>query len=415
MTTSYPGILTAKEVRTEKKALQRKRRNSLLLVVPLLLFLFFAFVAPISSMLHRSVYNPTLVELIPETINELSDWNRSGTPAPQALRVFATELQQLAQRRDSGKLAAAVNRAYPGASSLINATARKLRTANPSQLAQTGDTLLLEADPRWEQTKLWQAIDRLGAKYSIDHFLTALDLQRDPSGEIEKRSAAQIYLDLYGKTLGMSLIITLLCIALGYPVAYYLAHASKRVSGLLLVLVLLPFWTSFLVRTTAWISLLQTNGIINSVLQTLGLINRPLELLYTPFATILAMTHILLPFMILPLYSVMKGIDPSHVRAALSLGSRPFSAFTQVYFPQTVPGLSAGSLLVFITAVGYYIIPALVGGTDGQMISNIIAYHMQQSNNWGLAAALGSLLLVLIVALYWLYDRLVGTSHLKLG
>jgi putative spermidine/putrescine transport system permease protein len=111
----------------------------------------------------------------------------------------------------------------------------------------------------------------------------------------------------------------------------------------------------------------------------------------------------------------MKGIDPSHVKAALSLGSPPFSAFVRVYLPQTIPGLSAGSLLVFITAVGYYIIPALVGGTDGQMISNIIAYHMQQSNNWGLASALGSLLLAVIVLLYCLYDRLVGASNLKLN
>ncbi|MAK56693.1 MAG: hypothetical protein CML17_12770 [Pusillimonas sp.] len=249
----------------------------------------------------------------------------------------------------------------------------------------------------------------------MNNYLTALDLERNADGDIQKRQSSNIYVDLYSKTLGMSLVITLLCIALGYPVAYCLAHAPARVAGVLLVMVLLPFWTSFLVRTTAWIALLQTNGVVNSVLQTVGLISEPLELLYTPLATILAMTHILLPFMILPLYSVMKGIDPSHVKAALSLGSPPFSAFVRVYLPQTIPGLSAGSLLVFITAVGYYIIPALVGGTDGQMISNIIAYHMQQSNNWGLASALGSLLLAVIVMLYWLYDRLVGASNLKLS
>jgi putative spermidine/putrescine transport system permease protein len=213
----------------------------------------------------------------------------------------------------------------------------------------------------------------------------------------------------------MAITITLLCIALGYPLAYYLAHAPKRIAGMLMVLVLLPFWTSLLVRTTAWIALLQTNGVVNSVLQAVGLTSEPLEMLYTRFATIIAMTHILLPFMILPLYSVMKGIDPSYVRAALSLGSRPFSAFMRVYLPQTLPGLSAGALLVFIISVGYYITPALVGGTEGQMISNIIAFHMQQSNNWGLAAALGSLLLALILTLYWIYDRLVGAKNIKLG
>lgn len=412
---SNQGTLTAGEIRTEKKELQRRRRTSLLLVVPLLLFIFFSFVAPITSMLYRSVYNPTLVELIPETIDRLSEWQGTDTPDAETLGTFSAELQHLAQERRSGSLAAAVNRAYPGASSLINSTARKLRAVEASEISSQGAQLLVQADKRWQQTELWLAIQRLGAPYSIDHFLTALDLERDAQGAIQQRESARIYLELYGKTLGMAVTITLLCIALGYPLAYYLAHAPKRTAGLLMVLVLLPFWTSLLVRTTAWIALLQTNGVINSILLSIGAISEPFEMLYTRFATIIAMTHILLPFMILPLYSVMKGIDPSYVRAALSLGSRPFAAFIRVYLPQTLPGLSAGSLLVFIISVGYYITPALVGGTDGQMISNIIAFHMQQSNNWGLAAALGSLLLALILTLYWIYDRLVGAKNIKLG
>ena len=138
-------------------------------------------------------------------------------------------------------------------------------------------------------------------------------------------------------------------------------------------------------------------------------------MLYTHFATIIAMTHILLPFMILPLYSVMKNIDPSYFRAALSLGARPVPAFIKIYLPMTIPGVSAGALLVFIISIGYYITPAIVGGTEGQMISNIIAFHMQSSNNWELAAALGSLLLALIIGLYWLYDRFVGVNNIKLG
>ncbi len=182
-----------------------------------------------------------------------------------------------------------------------------------------------------------------------------------------------------------------------------------------MVLVLLPFWTSLLVRTTAWIALLQTNGVINSFLMGIGLTSSPFEMLYTEFSTIIAMTHILLPFMILPLYSVMKSIDPSYVRAAQSMGAKSFGAFIRIYFPMTLPGISAGALLVFIISVGYYITPALVGGTDGQMISNIIAFHMQSSNNWELAAALGSLLLVLILSFYYLFDRLVGTDSIKLG
>ena len=174
---------------------------------------------------------------------------------------------------------------------------------------------------------------------------------------------------------------------------------------------LLPFWTSVLVRTTAWIALLQTNGVVNSVLIWSGLVGQPLEMLYTELATVLIMTHILLPFMILPLYATMKGIDPSYMKAAMSLGSRPVPAFIRVYLPMTLPGLSAGALLVFIISIGFFIIPALVGGTEGQMISNLIAFHMQQSNNWELAAALGTLLLVLVLVLYWIYDRLVGSTR----
>lgn len=403
------------ELAAERKARLRRRRNNLLLVLPLLLFIAFSFVAPISSMLHRSVYNPTLVELIPRTIGALADWRSDTTPTTDTLNTFSVELQQLAQTRQSGRLAAAINRAQPGASSLVNATARQLRNVDANTLAHDGARYLIQADPRWGEPDLWRAINRLGAPYHVDNFLTALDLERTADGAIQARASARIYLALYAKTLGMALVITLLCAALGYPLAYYLAHAPRRQAGMLLVLVLLPFWTSLLVRTTAWIALLQTNGVINTLLQFLGLVNQPVEMLYTQFATIVAMTHILLPFMILPLYSVMRGIDPSYVRAAKSLGSSPWSAFRRVYWPQSLPGLTAGILLVFIISVGYYITPALVGGTDGQMISNLIAFHMQQSNNWGLAAALGALLLALITVLYWLYDRLAGHRNMTLS
>ncbi|NYT59390.1 ABC transporter permease [Alcaligenaceae bacterium] len=413
--TSQQAVLSADEIQAETRALRRRKRASLLLVVPLLVFIFFAFVAPIATMLYRSVYNPTLVELIPKTVQELSGWKKTELPNPVVFSSFAKELKQLAESRQSGVLAAAINRAYPGASSLVNATARKFRKLPDDTLIKDGQTLLTEADPRWGRPELWRAIQVTGQVYTDTYYLTALDLERNAQNEIQQRESARIYIQLYTKTLGIALIITLLCIALGYPLAYYLAHAPRRVAGMLMVLVLLPFWTSLLVRTTSWIALLQTNGVLNSVFESLGLINSPLEMLYTRFATIIAMTHILLPFMILPLYSVMKGIDPSYVRAALSLGSRPFSAFVRIFLPLTLPGLSAGSLLVFIISVGYYITPALVGGTDGQMISNIIAFHMQRSNNWGLAAALGTLLLVLILLLYWTYDRLIGARNIKLG
>ncbi|HSX90889.1 MAG TPA: ABC transporter permease [Pseudomonas sp.] len=394
---------------------RKKRLTAFLFVVPLLIFILLTFVAPIASMLWRSVHHPTVAELIPQTLSELQRWDGKALPDRQTLDVFARELHDLAQERLSGKLAEEFNRAQAGMSSVVKSSARKVARLKPEQLESQGAQTLLDAHRNWSKPEVWMAIQRAGQRYTYDYYLTALDLELDAEQGIQVREDTQIYLQLYSKTLTMALVITLFCALLGYPLAYYLAGLPNNRANLLLVLVLLPFWTSLLVRTTAWIALLQTNGVINSFLLGVGVIEQPFEILYTSFATVIAMTHILLPFMILPLYSVMRGIDPSYLRAAMSLGARPIPAFARIYFPMTLPGLSAGALLVFIISVGYYITPALVGGTDGQMISNIIAFHMQRSNNWELAAALGSLLLGLILLLYWLYDRFVGASNIKLG
>jgi len=407
--------LTRDETRLARRELTRRRLTALALVVPLLLFIVFAFFAPIATMLFRSVYNPVVAELIPDTLNSLDSWNGEGLPEDAMLTTMAIDLKRLQGERAAGRLAEALNRQLPGTSSLVKSTARRLGRIDDAELASQGGVLLLEQSDKWADPALWRTVREAGRVYTDNNFLTALDLERSPDGAIQARSSAQIYIQLYLKTFRIALIITLLCILLGYPLSFYLSTAPSATANLLMVLVLLPFWTSLLVRTTAWIALLQTNGVINSVLMSVGITSAPLEMLYTEFATIVAMTHILLPFMVLPLYSVMKGIDPSYMRAAMSLGSRPIPAFVRVYFPMTMPGLSAGALLVFIISVGYYITPALVGGTDGQMISNIIAFHMQQSNNWELAAALGTLLLAVILALYWVYDRLVGADNIKLG
>jgi len=213
------------------------------------------------------------------------------------------------------------------------------------------------------------------------------------------------------------LLITVLTVILGFPVAYLLATLPMRYSNLLMILVLLPFWTSLLVRTTSWIAMLQQQGVMNDILVAIGLISddQRLALMHNQTGTVIAMTHILLPFMILPLYSVMKTISPTLVRAAQSLGAHPFLAFWKVYAPLTLPGIGAGCILVFILSIGYYITPALVGGTSGQLISNLIAYHMQKSLNWGLAASLGAILLAVVMLLYWVYNRIVGIENMKLG
>ncbi|MCR9087728.1 MAG: ABC transporter permease [Rhodobacteraceae bacterium] len=406
--------LNPADARNAARDVRRRKLQAFLFVTPLLVFIIFAFVAPIATMLYRSVHNPTVANLVPETLAALDDWSGNAVPDDAVLIQFATDMKRMANDRTSGQLADEINRALPGMSSVVKSTARSLRRVDDAEISANGATLLLEANDRWSDPTTWHALKAAGQVYSSSYYLTSVDLERTADGGIAQRDT-QIYVKLYTKTLRMALTITVLTIVLGYPLAFFMAHASDGLANFLMVFVLLPFWTSLLVRTTAWIALLQTNGVVNSSLMALGITDEPIEMLYTQFSTIIAMTHILLPFMVLPLYAVMRGIDSSYMRAAISMGSRPLGAWYKIYLPMSLPGLSAGALLVFIISVGYYITPALVGGTDGQMISNIIAFHMQQSNNWELAAALGSLLLILILLLYWLFDRFVGTDNLKLG
>ncbi|SFG69932.1 putative spermidine/putrescine transport system permease protein [Palleronia marisminoris] len=279
------------------------------------------------------------------------------------------------------------------------------------------DFFLEEVDDDWADPEVWGTIKAFSSPYTAGYFLSSVDMQLTPQGIESQPEDQQIYMLLFQRTMFMSLTIMFSCILLGYPIAFLLSNLPLRTSNLLLILVLLPFWTSLLVRTSAWKVLLQQEGVINDILVWIGLIGdgSRLQLINNQTGTIIAMTHILLPFMILPLYSVMKTIPPHYVRAAKSLGATPWTAFWRVYFPQSVPGIGAGSILVFILSIGYYITPEIVGGTTGTFISNRIAYHISSSLNWGLAAALGSILLALVLVLYYLYDRIVGIDNVSLG
>ena len=280
---------------------------------------------------------------------------------------------------------------------------------------------LLEAflaeDAGWADPAMWTALRNYSGSYTAGYFLNAVDMQIGADG-IEMRPADErIYITLFVRTIILSVTITATCILLGYPIAWLLANLPNSTANLLMILVLLPFWTSLLVRTSAWKVLLQSQGVINDLAVWVGLLadDNRLVMINNQTGTIIAMTHILLPFMILPLYSVMKGIPPTYLRAAKSLGATNWTAFWRVYFPQSIPGIGAGSILVFILSIGYYITPELVGGNKGVFISNRIAFHISSSLNWGLAAALGAILLVLVLGLYWAYDRLVGIDNVKLG
>lgn len=275
----------------------------------------------------------------------------------------------------------------------------------------------LETDEDWADPDIWNTIQVYSPLFTNGYYLNSVDLKKGADGAEFRPENERLYLLIFSRTIFMSVTITLVCFLLGYPIAYFLANLPMKWANVFLIMVLLPFWTSLLVRTSAWKVLLQNEGVINDILVSIGVISNlnRLELINNQTGTIIAMSHILLPFMILPLYSVMKTIHPSYVRAAKSLGATPWTAFRRVYFPQSIPGIGAGSILVFILSIGYYITPELVGGTTGTFISNRIAYHISSSLNWGLGAALGSMLLAVVLALYWVYDRMVGIDNVKLG
>ena len=392
----------------------RPRLRAAGLVLPLMAFVGFTFLAPLATMLVRSVYDPVVANAMPRTLALLSDWDGKGAPAEAVYASAARELVTAREERTIGQIASRVNRVQGGLRSVLTKSARRLRRVDSGPWRD----VMVGIDSDWGDARTWHAIRSAGERFTSRHYLNAVDLQRRPGGAVARQpEERRIYLPLLWRTLWVSLSITGLCLLLGYPIAHLIAHAPPRLGNLLLILVLVPFWTSLLVRTTSWIVLLQTQGVLNDVLVALGLIGDDgrLSMIYNMTGTLVAMTHVLLPFMILPLYSIMRAIPPIQMSAAASLGASTFQAFWRVYWPQTLPGVSAGSLLVFILAIGYYITPALVGGSSGQLISNMIAFHMQTSLNWGLAAALGGILLACVGVLYLLYDRLVGIERMRLG
>lgn len=414
--TDASSQLTTADGRPLKAALaaaqSRARRRAFLLVAPLLLFVVVTFILPIGQMLQRSVYHDGFSNSAPA----LGEWfanNPDGSELDEsAYAALATDLAQMKKEKTAGEAGTRINYTIPGTRSLFTSSARGADKLEPPY-----KEALLALDAKWGEPLVWQAMRQASSPWTSDFYLIATDRQRTADGGVEQvPENERIYLWLFGKTFVLSAVITFLCLILAFPIAHLLATLPMAKSNLLMILVLLPFWTSLLVRTTSWIVLLQGQGVVNNILVSLGVIGDDgrITMIYNQTGTIIVMTHILLPFMVLPLYSVMRTIKPSYARAARSLGATSWTTFRRIYLPQTLPGIGAGALLVFILAVGYYITPALVGGADGQLISNLIQFHMSKSN-WSLAAALSAMLLAGVLVLYWLYDRLVGIDKLKLG
>lgn len=537
--------------RSLRRALRAQKLRALALIAPLLLFVLLTFIAPIADMLFRSVENQITGKTLPMTVEELRDWDGTGTPDEMVYRALFFDLFLAAEGKEHTKLGSRLNYEESGISSMFRTTGRDvddmgkvyqkafkklnpafdegafwyemmsggqgaegnakllsnqigrlemletttfkgeigfvpgaeiykilpnttraytafaaftffmkndvvaeedpweavypalaLDLADPATVAALADyqgpgaqelrdaaaqidtlppvdmkAAFAESNKDWLRTEYWQVIKVYSPPYTTGYFLNAIDMEKTPNGIALRSEDERIYGILFKRTMFMSMVITFSCIALGYPIAWIMANLPARSANLLMILVLLPFWTSLLVRTSAWKIMLQQQGVINDVLVWLGLVadESRLVMINNQFGTIVAMTHILLPFMILPMYSVMQTIPQTYLRAAKSLGANNWTAFWRVYFPQSVPGIGAGSILVFILAIGYYITPEIVGGTTGTFISNRIAYHISSSLNWGLGAALGTILLAVVMVLYYAYDKIVGIDNVKLG
>jgi putative spermidine/putrescine transport system permease protein len=405
-----PANLKGQLMRAERRNLLRSYN----LILPLFLFVLASFLIPLGIVLYNSVSDPQVSEGLPKTVASLKNWDARSAqyPSEETFAYLAAEMKAATENQTASSIASRLNYEGSGLRTLFMSTVRQLGTVEVGPWQEK----FLAIDKRWEQPEIWAIIRQSGQTYTAGYYLKALDMRHDKFDQVIREPVeSRIHVDVFGRTLLVSGLVTLFCFLLGYPIAYLLCTLPARSSNLLMILVLLPFWTSLLVRTTAWIVLLQKEGVINSLLLALGVISAPLELMFNRFGVVIAMTHILLPFMILPLYSVMKMVSPSYVRAARSLGASPWTAFWKVYFPQSLPGVSAGGLLVFILAIGYYITPALLGGAGDQMISYFIADNLSRSLNWGLASALGGILLAGVLALYAVYERYVGIANVKLG
>ena len=394
-----------------RRAERRRKFRAYGLIAPLFLFLLAFFLIPIGSVLYFSISNPEVVTMLPRVTAALRDWDAQSIPDEATFAALAEDLKRGYADTSLPKVSLRLNYEVSGFRSLLMRTGRKAK-----RMRAPFKEAIIARDKRWSELIYWRTLKANDSRFTLHYLLQALDLDLQWDGSVKRAAPEQqIYLSNLRRTLWIALVVTLACIMLGYPVAYMIATAPPRLAKILILLVLLPFWTSLLVRTAAWVIVLQKSGIVNDALIGLGLVNEPLALIFNRTGVYISMVHILLPFMILPLYSVMKGIPGDHVRAAASLGATPRSAFLGVYFPQTVPGLAAGCLLVYVIALGFYITPMLIGGGSDQMLAYLIAEFATNTANWGLAGALAMLLLICIAVLYPLYQRFAGAGGMKLG
>ena len=435
-----------------RKSLRRTKIRSFLLILVPLLFVLILFVNPIVQLLSRSIDDNAINNVFPLTFSQYQIWeDKSNLPGEEMYAAVINDIRNTHKLPDGegklklGKAGTRMTYELSGWRSLLMKTVKEATKVDkkskeevkPYKWEAPYKDKMIKKDKRWGKVEFWQSLGAMQDPYTMGYYLNAVDLKFDANKNIiQKKEHLRIYKTIWMRTLQVSLMVTIFCLILAYPVSYLLATLPMRTSNLLMICVLMPFWTSLLVRIVAWMIMLQQNGVVNDTLLTVlpcfeDMVNLPffgetnidlcfgeedrIPMMYNFTGTIIVMTQILLPFMILPIYSVMKGIPPSYMKAAQNLGASPTWAFIRVYMPQSVPGIGAGCILVFIVAIGYYITPELVGGKDGLMIGNFVAREMQRTLNWGLGSAIGAILLVAVLMLYWVYDRLIGIDNLKMG
>jgi putative spermidine/putrescine transport system permease protein len=407
-------ILTAgPELRWQFAAAERKAHfRALVLILPLLLFVLVTFAAPVVLLLMRAVYDPSIAGTLPRTVSSLRDWDGKTAPDESVYSALVKDFKKVSQDNTAAFVGKRLNYEIPGVRSKVIAS-----VTNAAQMTfPPYKEQMIEANKIWGDRLIWAKIKQAGKPFTDYYLLRSLDLERTVDGNIAPVAKSQaVYVNVLFRTFYISVLVTLITLVLAYPVAFMLANAPQRLSNILLIFILVPFWTSLLVRSIAWFVLLQDNGPINNLVQFLNLSNAPLKLIFSRFGTVTAMTYIQLPFTLLPIYGVMKGISPSYMRAARSLGGGPFYSFFRIYLPLTLPGIGAGCLLTFILCLGYYITPALVGGASDQMVSGVIASAMNQENNWGKASALSAILLLTTLMLFFVYNRIIGIDKVNLG
>lgn len=378
----------------------RQSIGTFALVLPLTLFLGVFFIWPLLTVLEQAVSDPVVSQNLPRTTAAISTWNRNSEPSDEMQIALVEDLKSIDDDQNLGEVVRRLNSAQPGFRTLMRKTVAAVEgSAEPAKLG--------EVDSRWNDPSFWRAIAEATYPYTDRNLLAAVDLQHDASGAIVAMPAGESANQaILLRTFTVAAVVTVATCLIGLPYAMLIAASSGWRRQLLLVAVLLPLWTSLLVRTAAWYILLQDKGLINSFLMSLGLFSDPLPLLFNRTGVIIAMTHVLLPFMVLPIYSVLIAIPRNLMPAAASLGARPIRAFLQILLPLTLRGIASGGLLVFMAALGYYITPALIGGPKDQMISSVIAFYATGSANWGMAGALGIVLLAATIVFYGVYGRL---------